>query len=88
MTIKNLRMCPAIGGYIVKYDEYKQTSNDDYDGERYIGEKKVVATDSDEAIKIMDELFQYSNDSMDVTSHMPSEEPMPLPKGTDLMKHG
>jgi len=84
MTIKNLRLCPAIGGYIVKYDLHEKVSNDDYDSERYVGEKIVVATDADEAIKLLDELFLSSADSEDTVMELPH---VAGEGDVDLMKH-
>lgn len=60
LKIKNIKLEPAMGGYIIKYDCYKK-SEGDYEGERYIGEKKIVEQDGKKALELVDELFDIQN---------------------------
>jgi hypothetical protein len=59
IKIKNIKLEPAVGGYIIKYDCYKKQEGD-YDGMRYIGEKKIVQEDGKKALAMVDELFEAS----------------------------
>lgn len=85
MTVKNIRLCPANGGYIIKFDMYKKTSMDEYDGERYVCEKKIVVEDGKEAIDMVDKLFSGSAEVLnDMDMGSESYEPKgDLPDGGD-----
>ena len=81
--IKNVRLVPAEGGYIVSCDKH-QKSPDSYDGMRYVGEHKIVVEDGAEAIKIVDELFEASVEGGEIELPEPSQEEN---KSTNLMTH-
>jgi len=63
--IKNIKMMPAEGGYIISMDKCKK-GDGDYEGTRYIGEHKIVVEDSSEAISILDELYEASMKGMEM----------------------
>ncbi len=53
--IKNPSMCPATGGYIVRYDRYCQSA-DAYDGLRYMDQGQEIFEDGQDALARLDEL--------------------------------
>lgn len=57
--IKDVRLQPAEGGYIITCSKHKK-SHDSYDGMRYMGEHKIVVEDAAEAMEIVDDLFKSS----------------------------
>jgi len=59
IVIKHIKLEPAEGGYIIKYDCY-EPNVDTYDGLKHIGEKKVVLEDGKDAIAKVDELYEMS----------------------------
>ena len=70
---KNLKLEPAEGGFILTYDLYKKSSNDDYDGMRYVCEKKEVFEYPQEAIERLMELHAegYKPENKEYPSKMP-----------------
>ena len=86
--IKNVRMCPANGGYIIKYDEYGK-GMDQYESERFIGEKKIVVDDGNEAIATLDKLFMMSSEYAGLDMEVEMDDDYEEEGGsTNLMKQG
>ena len=48
--IRDLRLRPAIGGFIICYDEYGNKSRDEFEGMAFIGKKEIVVEDPEEAM--------------------------------------
>lgn len=63
--IKNVKLYPAQGGYIITVDKCKKGSGE-YDGVRYIGEHKIVVEDPAKAMDIVDELYEASMEGMEI----------------------
>jgi len=52
---RNVIMRPAVGGFIICYDEYGHKSRDEFEGMAFIGKREIVVEDPKEAIeKLMD----------------------------------
>jgi len=60
LIIKNIRLEPAEGGYLIRYSCYVE-SGDNYDGLKHVGDKQAVVEDGKDAIAKVDELYEHSS---------------------------
>lgn len=56
--IRDLKLRPAIGGFIICYDEYGHKSRDEFEGMAFIGRKEVVVEDPEEAMAMLMSLHE------------------------------
>lgn len=59
--IRNVRLRPAIDGFIIKYDYFDKPGGDIHDSMRFVSTVEEVEKDSKKAIKRIEELRDSEN---------------------------
>ena len=64
--IRDLKMRPAEGGFIICYDKFDYKSQDEFEGMTFIGKKEIVVEDSKEAIEKLMELYAMTEEGQGI----------------------
>jgi hypothetical protein len=64
--IRDLKMRPAEGGFIICYDKFDYKSQDEYEGMEFIGKKEIVVEDPKEAIEKLMELYSLTEEGQSI----------------------
>jgi hypothetical protein len=64
--IRDLKMRPAEGGFIICYDKYDYKSQDEFEGQTFVGKKEIVVEDPKEAIEKLMELYAMTEEGQEI----------------------